>query len=137
MENFGDYENAAKLEDTKQCPKCGNWMQLRDTGYGNAWAHVKADGRLEKLSSECFPEDKPAPPKMGDTVIVIDWEGHEAPAIVTWAGSGSEHFSAYVLPVTVYGHPAMANVELARHDRPGERVDVPTSKAERFGWRRP
>jgi len=136
MDNFGDQQNSAKLEDVKQCPDCGNWMQLRDTGFGNAWAHVKVDGNHEMLSGECFPEDKVRNPKLGETVVVIDSDGAEYAAIVSWVGA-EDQFTAYVLPHTVYSKARSANVSLARYKQRGEPSDYPTANAEALGWRRP
>lgn len=136
MDNFGDQENSAKLEDTKQCPTCGNWMQLRDTGYGNAWAHVKVDGNTEMLSATCFTEDKPSRPKLGESVVVIDSEGDEYAAIVSWVGA-EDQFTAYVLPHTVYGEAHSANVSLEWYGRNGDVTRPFGNTDQRFGWRRP
>lgn len=125
MENFGDQSVSAKLEDTKVCDECGVTMQLRDTGYGNAWAHVKVDGNTEMLSAGCFPVAPTARPKLGETVIVR-WseDSAERAAIVCDAPADAETFTVFALPRTRFGVTVV--FEVAVEFAAGER-----------SWRRP
>lgn len=126
-------DKGVQPETARECEKCGKWVQLRTTAAGNEWLHVKVDGRSEQTQAECFPEDVPHPPRLGETVVVMgadeDGHKHEHAGIVAWASA--ERFLAWILPATKYGEPYATEVEVERFGQ------VPDWNVENaYGWRK-
>lgn len=129
MENWGDPAGSAGIEDQKTCEKCGQRIELRDTGFGSAWAHVKYDGRREVLQSECFEPEKPTRPKLGDIVVALGPDNDQYAAIVCWASGDGPEFSAYIFPVSEYiANAQVKDIKVDNYD---------TAGMVGWGWRWP